>query len=262
MAPGGLDALAEDRAELKELLDDCLTRKDDPDPKKRFARSGVTREIFDKKRLFLLFRLAMYEEDHYNNATAEDRLQSLATKIRGRPESTGFCNVLATLLYARCTDQSLKRFGEGLLNGTQGQAISDEELPLEEAIACQVFGKDDGNSFWEHQFLFCPVVLVRGDETTHVDHRKSCPLPFCEEPQQIGRGTYARVYKVKIETGHLITDVVTASARNVGTLFVISILDALHARRFSYSTFSTTDAVHFWRSARLTPCMYSVFGIL
>ncbi|KAK4693582.1 hypothetical protein P7C71_g3846, partial [Lecanoromycetidae sp. Uapishka_2] len=159
------DTLPGYRTHLKELLDECLNRKDDPDPKKRFARRG-------------------------------------------------FCNVLATLIYARCTDESLRNFGEDVMNDTVDQRLRDRNLPLENNAACEIFGHDDGNSFWEHQFLFCPVVLVKGDETIYVDEKQSCPLPFCEEPEQIGRGTYSRVYKAIVEAGHLITDKATGSALN------------------------------------------------
>jgi hypothetical protein len=240
MAPDGSDNLADYRAHMKELLDDCLTRRDDADPKKRFARRGVTQEIFDKKRLIRLFGLVLYEDGHHIDLAAEEHLSCLATKIRGRSRSTGYCNVLATLLSARCTDQSLQDFGKGLIGNTESKFLSDEELPLEEDAACEAFGHDDGNSFWEHQFLFCPVVLIRGDETIYTDSRQSCPLPFCGEPEHIGRGAYAKVYKVRIERGHLITDPATGSALNVSSPY-LSLFDLsfLIPTNLSYSAIGT-----------------------
>lgn len=55
--------------------------------------------------------------------------------------------------------------------------------------------------------------MIRYDEVVY--ENDSCPLPFVEDPELIGSGSYAKVYKVKIEKGHLIMDEATGSAYNV-----------------------------------------------
>lgn len=63
--------------------------------------------------------------------------------------------------------------------------------------------KTMGTISGEHQFVFRPVILKEQDEVRYVDHKQSCPRPFLEEPEKIGQGAYAIVYKVRIEKGHL-----------------------------------------------------------
>ena len=82
----------------------------------------------------------------------------------------------------------------------------DCDLPLTKPAAFEASGKDDGHNLWEHQFLFCPVVLKERDEVRYVDHKQSCPRPFLEEPEKTGQGAYAIVYKVRIEKGRLTND--------------------------------------------------------
>ena len=110
--------------------------------------------------------------------------------------------------------KSLNLFAEKLLIDKLPDALCDDGLlPLPEARLCEVFGRVDGHSFWEQQTPFRPVRLIRYDEVVY--ENDSCPLPFVEDPELIGSGSYAKVYKVKIEKGHLIMDEATGSAYNV-----------------------------------------------
>ena len=52
--------------------------------------------------------------------------------------------------------------------------------------------------------MFCPVILKEFDESIYVGRHQSCPLPFVEERVKIGKGSFAIVYKVKIEKGHMV----------------------------------------------------------
>ena len=65
---------------------------------------------------------------------------------------------------------------------------------------------------------FRPVCLMSNDEAVYEDG--SSPLPFVEEPELIGSGSFANVYKVKIAAGHLIMDEATGSAYKVCTLLL------------------------------------------
>ncbi len=210
MASNSNHSLAECRSYLKQRLDDCFTRKDDLDPSKRFARNGITKEILDKQTLFHLFKLVIYHGQDGVGATDEDTLRSLAFQIRGSDTEKfpGYCNILATLLYARCTDACLNSWAQSLIRSSphdsQQRPINDNHLPLTESVARDNFGYDDGHSFWEQQSLFCPIILKEFDESIYVDHNQSCRLPFVKERTKIGKGNFAIVYKVKIEKGHLV----------------------------------------------------------
>ena len=207
------DTLAGCRNHLKEVLDGCFTRADDPDPRKRFARRGITKEILEEQRLIHLFHLLYHRGDEKLNSKSKDRARLIATKIRGCEGSLAYCNVLATLLYARCSDESLRTLAEGLLDGKISEALSDDGRPLPKEQLCSIFGVNDGHDVWEHQSLFRPVVLMAGDENVY--EGESSPLPFPEDPVWLGRGSFATVYKVKIAKGHLIMDKATGTAYNV-----------------------------------------------
>lgn len=202
-------SLPEYRGYLKEKLDDCFTRKDGQNPSERFARNGVTEEIFDKQTLFLLLKLIIDRGPSETDATHQDFLLSLVWRIKGSETESlpCCCNILATLLYARCTDNCLKTWATSSLpnksHDREQRLISDADLPLTLFEARATFGYDDGHSFWEQQALFCPVTLKEFDESVY---EQSCPLPFAEKRVSIGRGNYAKVYRVKIEKGHMINE--------------------------------------------------------
>ena len=208
MAIEEAETLLECRQGLKEKLDSCIARKDDPDPRKRFARRGITREIFEEKRLERLIWL-LYDcnpDTSHREVPADPR--SIAKKIRGSGASPPCSNnVLAILLYSECKNESIMDFIECLLlTNKRAKPIFDSDLPLPRAAICEAFGDDDGDKFWVHQCVFCPVILKVQNEVRYLDHRQSCPRPFVKEPEPIGRGAYAVVYRVEIEKGHLISD--------------------------------------------------------
>ena len=221
MAVDGAKTLLECRQRLKEKLDTCFARNDDQDPRKRFARRGVTREIFEQDRLEHFLQLLYQDSADVSHPLVPANRKSIAAKIRGSADSPRCYNdVLAILFYSQCNDQTLMGFVEGLLRQIPPWPTSDCDLPLARSTASDAFGTDDGLKFWEHQFLFCPVVLKERDEVRYVDHKQSCPRPFLEEPEYIGKGAYAIVYKVKIEKGHLtndqgVNDVSTSSSNGV-----------------------------------------------
>ena len=204
MAIEEASTLSECRSGLKEKLDDCFAPRNDPDPKKRFARKGITREIFEKSRLEHLLKLLHCDTINVPSHDAGIDAIRVAECIRGAQDSSSYCNVLATLLYSRCTDKTLRKFSSDLLERKAQNSISDSDLPLTKEDACKAFGTDDGYSFWEDQYIFSPVVLLENDESRYVGNKASCPLPILEEPEVIGQGAYAIVKKVMIERGHLV----------------------------------------------------------
>ena len=198
--------LSECRHFLKEKLDDCFIRREDPSPGKRFAPRGVTREIFDEGRLDSLFRRLLHSESTTEIRDDSVELPRIVQRIRGSGDFRKYCDVLAILLYSRCMDESLRKFSSYILEIEPSHSISDDDLPVAQEDAIQAFGNDDGHQFWGEQYVFCPVVLKEGDESLYVDKRAPCPLPFVEEPKEIGKGAYAVVKKVIIEKGHLVNE--------------------------------------------------------
>lgn len=204
MAIEGAGTLSECRQLLKDKLDNCFARNDDPDPRNRFARRGVTREIFEQDRLEHFLRLLYKDTADLLHSLVPANLKSIAAKIRGLTDSPPcYNNVLAILFYSQCKDESLVKFVECLLGETPSGPTSDCDLPLGKSTACKAFGNDDGLKFWEQQYLFCPVILKEQDEVRSL---ASCPRPFLEPPKKIGQGAYAIVYRVRIEKGHLVND--------------------------------------------------------
>ena len=226
MASGDHDTLERYRNHLKERLDGCFTRADDPDPTKRFARKGITREILEEQRLIHLFGLLYNTGEDNLDSESKDRVKSIVGKIRGDEGSLVYCNALATLLYARCSDESLRTLGERVLHGKSTEALSDDGRPLPKDKLFSMFGEDDGLAAWEHQSLFRPVVLMAGDENVY--EGEASPLPWDEDPVRIGRGSYATVYKVKIAKGHLIMDKATGTAYNVRNSISRSVFKLIH----------------------------------
>ena len=187
---------------LREKLDGCFERNNDIDSlQKRFAPRGKTLEVFDQDRLKHLLLLLLD-----NGSTDSHRLvESITPKIRGSEGSRPCCNFLAVLIYSDCKRQNLVDFVELLRSEEPHRPCSDDDLPLTRDAATEQFG-DDVHTFWEHQYLFCPVILKGQEENIYKGHRQSCPLPFVKEPEKIGQGAYAIVYKVMIAKGHLTTD--------------------------------------------------------
>ena len=219
MAADPHKSLAECRRYLKQRLDSCFIRGDDPT--KRFAPNGITREILDQRTLSHLLKLIIYSTNYQIDAADEASLKSLVMRIRGLETSTSprYCNVLATLLYIRCTDERLQSWAQTLSHEIapedQYRPISDTDLPLTKSAALKNFGHDDGQSFWAQQYLFCPIILKEFDESVYVGHKTSCRLPFGEERSKIGKGSFATVYKVKIQTGHMVNESSSLALHNV-----------------------------------------------
>ena len=181
---------------LREKLDSCFERNNDI--KKRFAPRDMTLGIFEQDRLERLLLLLGYNG-------GSNSFESIAKKIRGSEHSRRCCNFLAVLIYSNCKPQSLVKFVDCLLNKPPHRPCFDNDLPLTKDAASKIFG-EDGPTFWEHQYLFCPVILKGQEENIYQGHKQFCPLPFINEREKIGQGAYAIVYKVVIARGHLTND--------------------------------------------------------
>ena len=200
---------------LREKLDGCLERNNGIDPpEKRFAPRGKTLEVFEQDRLEHLLRLLfeVFEQDRLKhllrllleNGSTDSKCPEkyISKKIRGSEDSQPCCNFLAVLIYSHCKQEKLVDFVELLLSEESNRPYSDDNLPFIKEEASKHFG----DTFWDRQYIFCPVILKGQEENIYKEHKQSCPLPFVKEREKIGQGAYAIVYKVVIAKGHLTND--------------------------------------------------------
>ena len=96
----------------------------------------------------------------------------------------------------------MKKLRDTVLDRSE-HIFADNDLPVEKDKAALAFGKEVGDEFFAHQFVFSPVVLEEGHESVYVGVRKYCRLPFRSKRQEIGEGAYSMVYRVEIENGHI-----------------------------------------------------------
>ena len=193
------------RSNLERRLNYAFTQPEST--ARRFVRNGKTREIFDTDRLDKLFRsLFALEDDDHLRQICELRLRSTIRSIRGKfgTSNPGCCNILATLLFTRCQNQTLRAFEQKLHEEQTHELLNDDNLPFERPHCTQLFGEDDGPRFWDGQMPFCAVRFKENDQVSYVGTRASSRLPFVKDLKKIGEGTFGIVYKGVIEKGHLI----------------------------------------------------------
>lgn len=187
------------RDKLREQLDKKLTQPNELHH--RFARQGVTNEVFKEQVIVELFNHVSSEKSDTIKPNNVTRTGELAQKILGsrgsREDPLSYCNVLATFVYARCNSSILEKFGDVLLDDRR--IPSDSELPVEKK-AWKDCGIDEQGVFWEYQFIFCPVILRIPDENVFAP---ACPRPFVSKPKFLDSGGYGKVWEVEIEVGHL-----------------------------------------------------------
>ena len=210
MVDNGRYSLKNLRELLRQELEECLVRRDDPT--NRFAPREATGRILHKETLVHLFTLIVYGIRPNIEQTAVDCIRSLAFKVNdGSYSSPSFCNVLAILVYARCKNRTIESFLNRLLNDPLVEEISDGNLPLAKTRAISTFGIEDGLAFWSNQYPFCPVVLREYGKSVYGNGKAHCPLPFLEDPEKVGEGSYSTVFEVKVVKRHLVNHKSSAS---------------------------------------------------
>lgn len=109
------------------------------------------------------------------------------------------------ILFANTSPEDLETafhlFRQNILD--QDSDISDNNLPLKEALAKELFGEKTGKAFFKYQRKFLTNTLQEGE------FRQSFPLSrilpwYDEQDSFLGRGAYGTVHKVKIVRGHFI----------------------------------------------------------
>ncbi|KAH8671491.1 hypothetical protein BX600DRAFT_459169 [Xylariales sp. PMI_506] len=156
-------------------------------PKKPFLRNGRAAYLLSPENL----RGEAFREILYPPAAAE------RTYLADILERTG-SEIRLTLLIILCLGnlEMLEAFELRFLTRSCGK--SDRDLPFEEDVARDIFGHN-GNDFFKIQFPFLAITIDEG--TFRKDYQYLRCLPYLEH-NEIGRGAYGTVFKVKIERGH------------------------------------------------------------
>lgn len=191
----------------KEIYDEVyshLARKDRESL--RFAPVGTAEQVLHADKLRRFFH-SLLEPGHalldQFNATEEE----LVERVKRRQLQP----FLVVLVIAACSVRSARKATAALLAenepvmGRQGTEVGS--LPANREDLKTLFDGDevDADKFLGKQAYFCPVIINHGIELKidAIDYRR---LPYLEE-QDIGKGYFGHVFKVKIAKGHLIDPV-------------------------------------------------------
>jgi hypothetical protein len=113
------------------------------------------------------------------------------------------CNVLAVLIYSKCTRKDMLKFDDIYINRPRDRPIT-EELPIRQDLSRWLFGVNLGDKFYHDQLIFTPYVFHEGQENNPKDPSTGLQLrlPIIEESiQEIGNGQYSVVFCVEFESG-------------------------------------------------------------
>jgi hypothetical protein len=181
---------------LREKLEKHLSYG--PDREKPFARSGVPKHVLKRPRLEILFQSLLGVKP------ADPRLDELVETVLGTNASTSLCKILSIVLLA-CSRGTLKYlFIKDFKPALEGRA--DDQLPFDEKTSNHIFGDDEGPKFYAKQPIFTTIILEEGE---HLVRPSTLRAPYLAETL-LKPGSFAYVYKVKIEAGHFVS-------RNYGT---------------------------------------------
>lgn len=120
---------------------------------------------------------------------------------------------LAVLLYANCSAHAVLTFVSKLVRGDAVGTAPDNHhyagppysLPVDKTYLAKLFDDDRETvtSFYQAQPHFSTVVLRAGESVKMKDDELR-PLPYLED-DNIGKGSFGNVFKVKIAEGHFVT---------------------------------------------------------
>jgi serine/threonine protein kinase len=165
----------------------------------RFFRNGTVKEVFysNQQDLRELFRYLCQV-----HAVPLTKIPELL-----RRTLTDQSVIFAILLFARGRQEVrvLQQFLDLVLEATTDDVgplqFTDINLPVPLATATARFPLQ-GVEFYNKQFRFCAVTLMKREEVIYKDDRSRCPLPYLEQ-KMIGQGAFGQVWKVRIEQGHI-----------------------------------------------------------
>ncbi|KAI9149653.1 Arginine permease CAN1 [Paramyrothecium foliicola] len=171
------------------------------DGSQKFAPKGLVRGVLNTQTLRRLYQILTEE--------GQQQLPITESEFIDRIDQRKLRRFIAILVYAICPIEAMWKFASQLvapsvwpLVSTRGSELgalpaSNEDLQL---IFRDTVIKD---KFYETQFIFCTVVILRGEEVI-VKHPTLERLPYLEEPEEIGSGSFGKVYKVYVAKRHIV----------------------------------------------------------
>jgi serine/threonine protein kinase len=189
------EAFLRAKKKIARKLNAAFVLKDFPD--KTFLPFGKAKDIILETTLDDFTELCKSADDV--DAERDKDPKPTIDIIRTEEENSNQpCLVLAVLL---CIDKFSPKDWRRFRNYLKERSRS-HRLPLDKDDACKAFGPALGQSFYENQFPFCPIVLQKGIANIYTGTRSKCRLPYLEQTEH-GSGSFGKVFKVKMPQGHL-----------------------------------------------------------
>ncbi|KAL4749093.1 hypothetical protein BDW72DRAFT_195133 [Aspergillus terricola var. indicus] len=191
----------------KEIYDEVylrLARKDRESL--RFAPVGTAEHVLHADKLRRFFHSLLDP-----GRTVLDQFNATEEELVERVEQRQLQPFLVVLVIAACSVRSARRATATLLAenepviGRKGTEIASLPADLEDLRTLFDGDEVDADKFLGKQAYFCPVIINHGIELKF-DATDYLRLPYLEE-QDIGKGYFGHVFKVKIAKGHLIDPV-------------------------------------------------------
>ncbi|EED20717.1 conserved hypothetical protein [Talaromyces stipitatus ATCC 10500] len=177
-----------------------LERKDDPNL--RFATNGTAEKVLHNDLLIRLFQSLLVA-----NNTAVQQFGLAEEELAERVDDRELHDFLAVLLFASCGIEAARRFTKKLVARNdwplKGRFTGQDthRLPASREDLLHLF-KDSVivDKFCSSQACFSTVVIHNRQEVV-VESLSSQRLPYLEE-EELGSGSFGKVFKVKIAKGH------------------------------------------------------------
>ncbi|PCH02423.1 Hypothetical protein PENO1_022300 [Penicillium occitanis (nom. inval.)] len=197
MASETFDSLCQ---QIYSQLYNKLERKDDPNL--RFATNGTAERVLHPDLLMRLFQSLLVAD-----YTAVQQFGLTENELVERVDDRELHDFLAVLLFASCGIEAARRFTKKLVARNEwplkGRVTGNEIhlLPASRDDLLHLF-KDSVivDKFCSSQACFSTVVIQNRQEVI-VESLTSQRLPYLEE-EELGSGSFGKVYKVKIAKGH------------------------------------------------------------
>ncbi|KAL6231205.1 hypothetical protein BDW75DRAFT_248078 [Aspergillus navahoensis] len=187
----------------KEIYDEVYSHLERKDQESlRFAPVGTAEQVLHTDKLRRFFH-SLLEPGH----TILDQFNATEEGLIERVEQRQLQPFLVVLVIAACSIKSVRTATATLLAKNEpvisGKGTKLLSLPTNRELLKTLFKGDevDADKFLGKQAYFCPVIIERNTEMRFdaVDYLR---LPYLEE-QDVGKGYFGHVFKVKIAKGHL-----------------------------------------------------------